>query len=138
MTDAALTSVFTAPPDEVLPVGTEHEHARNRRFTGRIRALTATPGIATWIGVGLIAAGAIVVAVGWAKSAGITEVGRQIPILISAGFTGLGLLVVGVTIVNLSAKAQESQRRQEQADELASILAALRHRLAGEQAGGDQ
>jgi type II secretory pathway pseudopilin PulG len=76
--------------------------------------------------------------VGWAKSAGITEVGRQVPILISAGFTGLGLLVVGVMIVNLSAKAQESQRRQDQADELALVLAAIRHRLEGHQTESNQ
>jgi hypothetical protein len=137
MTDAAFTSAFAAPPDgDVLTVGTEH--TGSGRFTGRLRALSATPGIATWIGVALIAAGAIVVAVGWARSAGITEVGRQIPILISAGFTGLGLLVVGVTIVNLSAKAQESQRRRDQADELASVLAAIRVRLAGAPDVGDQ
>ena len=139
MTDAAFTRAFAAPPEsDVLSNESEHDPTRVDRFTARVRALAATPGITTWIGVGLIAVGAIVVAVGWAKSAGLTEVGRQVPYLISAGFTGIGLLVVGITLVNLTAKAQESKRRQDQTDELAAVLASIRHRLHQDPSGGQQ
>ncbi len=122
MTD---TTIRTPPGSEV-----PSEHGATR--TDRVRALATTPGLMTWVGVVLIAVGAIVIAVGWAKSAGITEVGRQVPYLISAGFTGLGLVVVGVTIVNLTAKAQESLRRREQTDELGAVLASIRSRLEGD------
>lgn len=131
MTDATFSAFAAQPDSEVIVDGSEHDPTRLDRLTARARALAATPGLATWIGVALIAVGAIVVAVGWAKSASLLEVGRQVPYLISAGFTGLGLLVVGVTIVNLSAKVQESARRQAQADELAAVLTSIRRRVEG-------
>ena len=64
----------------------------------------------SWIGVVLALAGFVLIAVGWGQVAGETEVYLQLPYLVSAGLTGLGLIMVGVTLINLSAKQRDARR----------------------------
>ena len=111
--------------------GVDEQTTRVARLSDRARALAATPGLATWIGLALATVGAVLIAVAWVKTAGQLEVGRQVPYLLSAGFTGMGLIVVGITVVNVAAKTQESARRREQADELTAVLAGIRRGLEG-------
>lgn len=125
--------IDTSLSPEVLGSLEAETTSRAARISGRARALAGTPGLATWIGLAVATAGAILIILAWIQTADQLEVGRQVPYLISAGFTGLGLIVVGVTVINIAAKAQESTRRREQAEELTAVLVGIRTDLERDQ-----
>jgi hypothetical protein len=91
-----------------------------------LSALRAVPHVGTWAGVLLCAAGLVLIAVAWGGAAGTLQVGRQMPYVISAGCTGLALVAIGLTVANLSAKAEDARARSDQAEELAQLLAEIR------------
>jgi uncharacterized membrane protein YidH (DUF202 family) len=101
------------------------------RLGAQSRAILQKNGFGTWVGIGMITIGVILIVVAWAQSSGETQVARQLPYLMSGGVTGLGLIVVGVAIVSLDAKARESRLRTDRADSLASSLAAVQRALEG-------
>lgn len=101
-----------------------------RRRLGRpVSFLRAVPHLGTYTGVVLAAVGAILLTVAWGKTAGLTVVSLQIPYLISAGFTGLALVTVGLTVINLSAKHADARARSQQLTELRDLLAELRNTI---------
>lgn len=89
-------------------------------------ALRAVPHIATYAGMVLTLVGGVLLVVAWGRVAGLTTVGLQMPYVISAGCTGLGLIAAGLTIVNLAAKSEDSAKRRAQLGELRDLLAELR------------
>jgi len=100
------------------------------RLTGlsrRLSAIRAIPHLVTWIGVGVTTVGMILLVVAWGKVAGLTNVGLQMPYLVSAGFTGVALVLVGLTIVNIDAKRADGAARTAQLGELRGLLAELRN-----------
>lgn len=97
-----------------------------RRVTRPVSALRAVPHIGTYVGVAIAAVGAILLTIAWGKTAGLAVVSLQIPYLISAGFTGLALVTVGLTVINLSAKHADARARSQQLAELRDLLAELR------------
>lgn len=99
------------------------------RVARPIAALRGVPRLLTWLGVVLCAVGFVLVAVAWGRSAGLTNVALQVPYVISAGFTGLGLVVVGVTLVSIDAKRADSAERTRQLRELRDVLADVHRRL---------
>jgi hypothetical protein len=99
------------------------------RLARPIAALRNVQDLGTWVGVLVTAIGLILIAVAWGKVAGLTNVGLQMPYLVSAGFTGLGLIVVGLAIVSISAKRADSAERSRQLRELREVLADLRAEL---------
>lgn len=110
------------------PIEVEESHAPGR-LTGvgrRLSALRATPHLVTWIGVGVTTIGLILLVVAWGKVAGLTNVGLQMPYLVSAGFTGVALVLVGLTIVNIDAKRADAAARTAQLVELRGLLTELR------------
>lgn len=84
--------------------------------------------VLTWAGIALGGLGFVLILVAWGVVAGETEVHEQVPALIAAGFGGLGLLLVGLLVVNLSTTRQDEHRRAVQVDQLTQILAELRDR----------
>lgn len=100
-----------------------------RRLARPVSALRAVPHVATYTGVVICAVGAILLAVAWNKTAALAVVSLQIPYLISAGFTGLALVTVGLTVINLSAKHADAQARSQQLTELRDLLAELRNTI---------
>lgn len=100
-----------------------------RRVARPVQSLRAVPHVGTWAGVLLAAAGAVLLAVAWVKVAALTDVGLQIPYVVSAGFTGLGLIAVGLTVVNVAAKQADTRERSRQSAELRGLLAELRTSL---------
>ena len=104
--------------------------SRADKFSGgvakRIAALRNVPNIGTYVGVLLVAAGAIMLAIAWGKVAGLTNVGLQVPYIVSAGFTGLGLIAGGLTVVNIAAKLDDARVRTRQVTELRELLGELR------------
>jgi hypothetical protein len=83
----------------------------------------------TYIGVGVALLGFVLILVAWGQVAGETQVYLQVPYLVSAGLTGLGLVMVGLTIVNVAAKQRDAADRDRQMDQLVSILDELKGAL---------
>lgn len=82
------------------------------------------------LGVVLLFAGAALLFYAWAKTAGLGNVALQIPYVISAGCTGLGLVAVGLTLLNVSTKLADERVRQRHAAELRAQMAELRDAVA--------
>ena len=85
--------------------------------------------VPTLLGVAVAAIGFTLIGIAWAKVAGLTEVWRQMPYLISAGLPGLGLVMTGLVIVNVSARRQDGAARARQMDTLAEALRELQRSL---------
>ena len=126
----------TPAVDRVHNDEVESGPSRASRLTGRITRLVSKvrsiPFVGTYFGVVLTAAGAILLVVAWGKVAGLTNVALQIPFVVSAGFTGLGLVATGLTVVNISAKQADARERASQVAELRSLLAELRTVVEGD------
>ena len=89
-------------------------------------ALRNVDNAATYAGVALTLLGGVLLLVAWGKTAGLTQVSLQIPFLVSAGCTGLALVAVGLTVLNIAAKADDARKRSQQLSELQAILGELR------------
>jgi hypothetical protein len=128
MTQVALEGLGTGP--ELIQAGPmDDEDSRPSRLSGIARqfaAFRALPNLATWFGVGLITVGLVLLFVAWGRTAGLTNVGLQIPYLVSAGFTGVALVLIGLTVVNIDAKRTDAAARTAQLVELRGLLAELR------------
>ncbi len=97
---------------------------------GRWRMLTDPASLLpTLIGVAVAAIGFTLMGIGWAKVAGLTEVWQQMPYLLSAGLPGLGLVMTGLVIVNVSARRQDAAARARQTEALSEALGELRRTL---------
>lgn len=97
-----------------------------RRLGRPVVALRAVDHVGTYAGVLLTLLGVVLLLVAWGRTAGLANVALQVPYLVSAGCTGLALVAVGLTVVNISAKAEDARKRREQLSELQAILAELR------------
>jgi len=73
--------------------------------------------------------GFVLMAVGWARVAGLVDVWRQMPYLLSAGLPGLGLVMTGLVIINVSARRQDAAARARQTAMLAEALRDLQRSL---------
>jgi hypothetical protein len=122
MTHVALDVLHTGP------VTSQESSAPGRlsAITRRVSALRATPHLMTWTGIAVSTAGLVLLVVAWGRTAGLTNVALQVPYLISAGFTGVALVIVGLTVVNIDAKRTDSAERTRQLTELRGLLAELR------------
>ena len=114
--------------DTLEPIApTVEERPTNRRPSGlvAIPALRPLSPVPTYIGIAVVAAGFVLLAVAWGGVAGESNVARQVPYLVSGGLFGVGLILVGLTIVNVSAKRRDSALRERQIQLLASALQQL-------------
>ena len=114
---------------EVLHTGPEEGTRMRglvRRVSGPWGALRGVPHIITYAGMTLLVAGAVLLVIAWVRTAALTNVGLQMPYVISAGCTGLALVASGLAVINLAAKSEDAQRRREQLGELRELLAELR------------
>lgn len=82
--------------------------------------------VPTYLGVLAIAVGFGLIGVAWADVAGVTVVSLQMPYLVSAGFTGLGLVTVGVMLVSTAVRRQDGARRDRQLETLTETLLSTR------------
>jgi hypothetical protein len=79
----------------------------------------------TWAGLVVAALGFGLLAFGWGRVAGLTNVALQLPYVVSAGFTGLGLIAVGCTLVSVQARRQDAVARDRRLAELGEVLEVL-------------
>ena len=61
--------------------------------------------------------------------AALLNVALQLPYIVSGGFTGLGLILVGLMVINVATKRQDSAERTRQLTELRELLAEMRSAL---------
>jgi hypothetical protein len=84
----------------------------------------ATVGV--WAGLVVTAAGFGLIAFAWSKVASLVNVADQLPYFVSGGLIGLGLILVGLLVINLSVKHKEAIDRRRQLEEVREALAGLR------------
>jgi hypothetical protein len=97
-----------------------------RRASRPVQALRAVPHGGTWAGMVLAGIGVALIAIAWGRTAGVSDVALQVPYVISFGFTGLGLVVVGLTVAGVAAKQEDARERSRQLTELRELLSELR------------
>ena len=71
-------------------------------------------------------AGFVLLAFAWVKTAGTVDVALQVPYLVSAGLTGLGIILVGLLVVSLSVRQREAADRERQLEELIEAMIRIR------------
>jgi hypothetical protein len=91
----------------------------------RIPALRPLSPVPTFFGIAVAVLGFVLILIAWGQTAGEVNVALQIPYLISGGLTGLGLVMVGVTIVSVAAKRRDAVLREQQTELLADALREL-------------
>jgi hypothetical protein len=121
-TASSLTSL-PVDPDEAAVELSEPASRRRLRVPRWLKGNSPAP---TFIGVGVAIVGFVLIMVAWGQVAGETQVYLQMPYLVSAGLTGLALVMVGLTIVNVAAKQRDAVDRDRQIDQLVSILGELK------------
>ncbi len=115
-------TTLEAPP-VIIEGGPEREPRSG--LVDRVPALRPLSPVPTYLGIAVAAIGFVLVMFAWGQSAGETNVALQIPYLISGGLVGLGLIMVGVTVVNVAAKRRDALLREQQTELLASALREL-------------
>src|SRR5207253_2853861 len=85
--------------------------------------------VMTYVGVGVGLLGFVLIFVAWGQVAGEAQVYRQLPYLVSAGLTGLGLVMVGLTVINVAAKRHDEAERARQMGRLEGMMHELRASL---------
>ena len=128
-----MTATLGEPPIEIS-TGEEETYPdvveSKAGLADRMPSLPALSPVPTYVGIAISALGFVLIAFAWGKVAGIaTNVALQLPYLVSGGLTGLGLVMVGLTIVSVAAKRRDAQLRQQQTQLLADALRELRNAL---------
>ena len=85
--------------------------------------------VPTFAGIAIAIVGFVLMIIGWSQVAGETEVWKQMPYLLSAGLPGLGLVMLGLVIINVSARRQDGAERARQMSALTESLRQLQRSL---------
>jgi hypothetical protein len=92
-----------------------------------LRAITdPSSTLPVYLGVVVAALGFVLLVIGWSDVAGTVDVGRQMPYLMSTGLPGIALVMVGLVLVNISVRRQDSAERARQMGALTESLDKLR------------
>src|SRR5688572_19583768 len=110
---------------------TTTELESSRRLRVRLPSFETTPSTLTWIGLGIAGLGFAVIAFAWGKVAALLDVSLQLPYVVSGGLTGLALVMVGMTAVNVAARRQDAAERAREVEALQAVLRELRDTLEG-------
>lgn len=110
-----------------VPSGAAGPPGRRRQLP---QLLAATSPAGVYAGVVVALAGFALIAVAWGQVAGQTDVAFQVPYLVSGGLAGIGLILVGLTVINLAAVRRDNSERTRQLDRLADLLAQANQTLA--------
>jgi hypothetical protein len=129
MTDQ--TTVFEPVVDaRQQPRGGDHPPKQSKpsgplaRLSAPALRLNASTGV--WAGLGVAALGFGLIFFSWIKVAATLDVGRQLPYVVSGAMTGLGLIVVGIALIDMAVRRQDRIERRQQLALMRSILEELR------------
>lgn len=92
----------------------------------RIPGLSGTPSAAVWGGLAVVALGFGTILFSWIKVAATLDVGRQMPYVVSGAITGVGLIVVGIALVDMAVRRQDRIERRQQLALMTTLLTELR------------
>ena len=81
------------------------------------------------VGVAIVIVGFALMVIGWSSVAGTADVWKQFPYLLSAGLPGVGLIMVGLVLVNVTVRRQDGALRAHQIDSLRDALRDLQQSL---------
>ena len=112
-----------------LPAIEDEDMATPVASRSRFAALRTSYPAWIWAGVVLCAAGFVLIVYTWGRVAALLNVALQLPYIVSCGFTGLGLILVGLMVINVATKRQDSAERTRQLTELRELLAEMRSAL---------
>lgn len=101
----------------------------SRRARLRLPTLDPSSPALTWAGLGIAALGFALIAFSWGKVAALLDVSLQLPYVVSGGLTGLALVMVGMTAVNVAARRQDTAERAREVEALQAVLRELRETL---------
>jgi hypothetical protein len=85
--------------------------------------------VPTYVGVAITLIGFALIGYAWVKVADLTEVWQQMPYVVSAGLPGLGLVMTGLVVINVSARRQDGAARERQMFTLAEALQELQRSI---------
>jgi hypothetical protein len=85
--------------------------------------------VPTYAGIVLALAGFALILVGWSQAAGLANSWQQVPYILSAGLPGIGLVMVGLVVLNVAARRQDGARRSREMAALTDALADLRQSI---------
>lgn len=100
-----------------------------RRGSRLSRLLDPSSAALIYLGVAVVIAGFIFLAVGWSSVAGEVDVWRQMPYVLSAGLPGVALVMTGLVFVNVAVRRQDGANRQRETAMLAEALNKLQRSL---------
>src|SRR4051794_11439007 len=112
-----------------LPVVEGETMASIEARRGRFARLRTAYAAWVWAGVVLCAAGFVLLVYTWGRVAGLLNVALQLPYIVSGGFTGIGLILVGLTVANIATKRQDAAERSRQLSELRELLSEMRQMM---------
>lgn len=119
------------------PIPARPPRSARASTAGWARALAPETPTLTYAGVITATAGFVLIGVAWSQIAALTNVALQMPYLVSAGITGLALVMVGLLLVNLGAKRQDGAARQRQSEALTDTVRQLQAALERLEHGDD-
>ena len=93
---------------------------------GRWSFLDPSSPLPTYLGIAVVAVGLALIGIAWATVAPLLDVALQLPYLVSAGFTGLALVMIGLVVISIAAKRRDAADLVRQLDRLADILTELK------------
>jgi hypothetical protein len=85
---------------------------------------------ATYVGIALCVVGFALIAISWNFAAEIDFIQGQFPYFLSGGLTGIGLILVGVTIMVIETLRRDAEVRAVEIGRLAASLAVLNGELS--------
>lgn len=130
------TSITELPAEDPAPAEFSLEGERSPasaepRFRRTLPpALQAGAPTWIWVGVGVAILGFILIVVGWGQVAAETQVYLQLPYVVSAALIGLGMVLVGLTVLNIATRQRDAVDRDRQIARLVATLEELRESLA--------
>lgn len=122
MTDTMSTEEpMTATTEDGVPTPGLLIRTRSQRLP-----LSVQPAALVWVAIGFVVVGFGLLAYTWVKVSTLTIVAAQIPYIVSAGLTGLGLITVGSAVLVVWSRRTDDDARRQQTDELVATLKELR------------
>jgi hypothetical protein len=100
-----------------------------RRLRLRLPTFDPSSPALTWAGLAIAALGFAVIAFSWGKVAALLDVSLQLPYVVSGGLSGLALVMVGMTAINVAARRQDAAERTREMEALQAVLRELRETL---------
>ena len=88
-----------------------------------------------WLAVVVTGLGFVLLAVAWGLVAAETEVYLQMPYLVSGGLVGIGVIILGVTLLNIASRQQDALARHHQIDQLVDGIDELKVLLSASRGG---